>query len=60
MDERVLLLKLAGHWRDAAREVQNPALNACYTKRAERYLAMAGERDRKVDNIRASASKKEQ
>ena len=47
MDERVLLLKMADRWRDAAREAQNPALCACYARRAERYLAIARERDSK-------------
>jgi len=60
MNERVLLLKLAGHWRDAAREVQNPVLNACYAKRAQRYLAMAGECEGEIDSDRFSANRKEQ
>jgi hypothetical protein len=44
MDERVLMLKLAGHWQKAARDVQNPTLCACYAKRAAQYLEMAAQR----------------
>jgi len=41
MDEQTLFLKMADRWREAASEVQNPTLYACYARRAARYQELA-------------------